>query len=76
LGQPGEDVCASSSGTYPLVLRRVLNRPRATAFPHAIPSANEQGTPGKVDMMLPIDCDVVNPPEGDQEEHVPDMRGA
>ena len=35
LGQPGEDVCASSLGTYPLVLGPIFNRPPATAFPHA-----------------------------------------
>jgi hypothetical protein len=36
LGQPGEDVGASSSGTYPLVFCLVLNRRLATAFPHAV----------------------------------------
>jgi len=74
LGQLGEDVRASSSGTYPLVLRHVLSCPLATAFPHAMPSAEEQGTPEKVDIMLPIDRDVVNRPEGDKEGHVPDTR--
>ena len=75
LGQPGEDVRASSSGTYPLVLRSVRNRPLAIAFPHAMSSAKKRGTPKKVDMMLTIDRAVVNRPEGDKEGHVPDMRG-
>ena len=75
LGQPGEDVGASSSGTYPLLLCLVLDRPLAIAFPHTMPSAEEQGAPEKVDMMLPIDRDVVNRPERDQEGYVPDMRG-
>ena len=49
--------------------------PSGDAFPHATPSVKEQGTPRKADMMLPIDRAVVNRPEGDQEGHVPDMRG-
>jgi len=44
--------------------------------PASLPSAKERGTPRKVDMMLPIDRDVVNRPEGDKEGHVPDMRCA
>jgi hypothetical protein len=76
LGQPGEDVGASSSGTYPLVFRPVLDRPLATAFPHTVPSTKERGAPEKVDMMLPRDRAVVNRPEGDEEGYVPDMRGA
>ena len=49
--------------------------PSGDAFPHATPSAKEREIPRKVDMMLPIDRAVVNRPEGDQEGHVPDMRG-
>jgi len=48
LGQPGEDVCASSSGTYPLLLCSVLNRRLATAFPpHATPWPKSKGHPGR-----------------------------
>jgi hypothetical protein len=43
LGQPGEDVCASSSGTYPLVLCSVLNRRLATPSLTPCPSTKSEG---------------------------------
>jgi hypothetical protein len=43
LGQPGEDVCASSSGTYPLVLCSVLNHRLATPPPTPCPSTKSEG---------------------------------
>lgn len=47
LGQPGEDVGASSSGTYPLVLRPVLNRRLATPSLTPCPRPKSEGHPGR-----------------------------
>jgi len=47
LGQPGEDVCASSSGTYPLLLCSVLNRRLAKPSLTPCPSTKSEGHPGK-----------------------------
>jgi hypothetical protein len=47
LGQPGEDVGASSSGTYPLLLSSGPNCPLATPSLTPCPSTKSEGHPGR-----------------------------
>ena len=74
LGQPGEDVDDPPRALIPWCLVPSSIAHWCPPSPMPLPSAKERGLPRKVDIMLPIDHDIVNRSEGDQEGHVPDMR--